>query len=444
MSSELPDEQVVERLHAIVHPATLAHMAATAPIDADLDFDMTNVEDIRDEKLLPALARLRERAPVYWSERNRCWQISGYEQVAAAFQDERFSNVRLSTFAFRSIPEAERERRIPNLQRYIKGWIVNVDGDTHRRLRSVATKALSKKFVDSLRPLFEQLSQELTEKAIRLRECDYATEIAYFLPATVILKLLGLPLEHLEKVREWNRAITRALAAVFAPADVLEAGDRAIAEMNAMLSVEIAKRRRRPQDDLLTQLTTLSDDVKGALSEEEVLGLCHILLTAGHETTVNSLVFGLIAWSKNPEQARRLLAGDVDPLTAMQELLRYINMSTTQPRVVAQDLELCGQRLRRGDVAFLWIASANSDPNFFPEPGRLDLSRENISGALTFGPGLHHCIGHYLARVELEVFFRTFLPRFERIEILDDRLALLPNLSFRGLSQLNVRLTPRS
>ncbi|MFO1426994.1 MAG: cytochrome P450 [Steroidobacteraceae bacterium] len=419
-------------------------MAATAPIDADLDFDMTNVEDIRDEKLLPALARLRERAPVHWSERNRCWQISGYEQVAAAFQDERFSNVRLSTFAFRSIPEVERERRIPNLQRYIKGWIVNVDGDTHRRLRSVATKALSKKFVDSLRPLFERLSQELTEKAIRLRECDYATEIAYFLPATVILKLLGLPLEHLEKVREWNRAITRALAAVFAPADVLEAGDRAIAEMNAMLSVEIAKRRRRPQDDLLTQLTTLSDDVKGALSEEEVLGLCHILLTAGHETTVNSLVFGLIAWSKNPEQARRLLAGDVDPLTAMQELLRYINMSTTQPRVVAQDLELCGQRLRRGDVAFLWIASANSDPNFFPEPGRLDLSRENISGALTFGPGLHHCIGHYLARVELEVFFRTFLPRFERIEILDDRLALLPNLSFRGLSQLNVRLTPRS
>jgi len=411
-------------------------------LEEDLEFDMTSVESLHDERLLPKLASLRDRDPVHWSKTNRCWQITTYEDVAAAFQDARFSNVRMSTYAFRSIPEPEHERRIPNLTRYIQGWIVNNDGDVHRRLRGVTTKALNKKFVDSLRPLFQSLSSELTEKAIELRECDFAAQIAYFLPATVILTLLGLPLSHLEKVREWNRAITRALAAVFAPAESLTAADQAIDEMNKMVLVEIAKRRDLPGDDLLTQLITLSDDATGTLTEDEVLGLCHILLTAGHETTVNSMVFGLNAWAKNPEQVRLFLSGKVDPLSAMQELSRHIGMSTVQPRVAAEDFEFRGKQIKKGDVVFLWILSANQDPKVFPAPERLDLTRPNIAAAMTFGPGLHHCVGHYLARVELEVFFRTFLPRFSKIEILDEPLAVLPNLAFRGLGHLNVRLVP--
>jgi cytochrome P450 len=419
-------------------------MLAEAASDGGLDFDMTSIDALRSENLDPVLARLREREPVYWSPANRCWQITRYDDVAAAFQDSRFSNVRMSSFAFRSIPEAEREERIPNLQRYIKDWIVNNDGETHRRLRSVATKALSKKFVDSLRPLFQRLSNELTEKAIRRRDCDFVAEIAYFLPATVILTLLGLPLDRLEKVREWNRAITQGLAAVFAAPGMLIEADRAIAEMNGMLSVEITKRRAQPAQDLLTQLITLCDDANNPLTEDEVLGLCHILLTAGHETTVNSLVFGLIAWSQQPDQVKILLEGQVDPLTAMQEMLRNIPMSTAQPRVAAQDFELHGKHIKKGDVVFLWIASANMDAHTFASPERIDLARPNIAASMTFGPGIHHCVGHYLARAELEVFFRTFLPRISRIEILDKPLALMPNLSFRGLRHLNVRFTPKS
>jgi pimeloyl-[acyl-carrier protein] synthase len=416
---------------------------SSAPVgENDVEFDMTSGESLHNERLLPNLARLRETDPVHWSELNRCWHITTYEDVAAAFQDTRFSNVRMSTYAFRSIPAAEHERVIPNLTRYIKGWIVNNDGEVHRRLRSVTTKALNKKFVDSLRPLFQSLSSELTRKAVSLRQCDFAAEIAYFLPATVILRLLGLPLQHLEKVREWNRAITRALSAVFASAESLIAADRAIEEMNNMVLAEIARRRALPGEDLLTQLITLSDDAAGTLTEDEVLGLCHILLTAGHETTVNSMVFGLNAWANNPEQVQLFLSGKVDPLAAMQEVSRHIGMSTAQPRVAAEDFEFGGKPMRKGDVVFLWILSANMDPKVFPAPERLDLTRPNIAAAMTFGPGLHHCVGHYLARVELEVFFRSFLPCFSKIEILDKPLAVLPNVAFRGLAHLNVRLTP--
>ncbi|GLR66553.1 cytochrome P450 [Acidocella aquatica] len=407
----------------------------------DMDFSMGDLESISDEKLLPALARLREHAPVYWSERNRCWQITKYDDIAAAFQDMRFSNVRLSFSALRSIPEPERAQRIPNLLRYIQGWIVNVDGDTHKRLRSVTTKALSKKFVDSLKPLIQSLSVELTEKAVKLHECDFARDIAYFLPATVILTLLGLPLEHLEKVREWNRAITAGLSAAFASAEALINADRAIAEMNSMLRVEIAKRLAAPQQDFLTQLVTLADDSNNVLSEDEVLGLCHIFLTAGHETTVNSLVMGLAALVKNPDQQKILLGGAVEPLGALQELLRYIGMSTVQPRVAATDFEFAGQQIKKGDVAFLWILSANNDPQRFPEPGKLDFTRGNVGDVVTFGPGLHHCVGHYLARIELDIFFRAFLPKFSKIEILEEKPVLSPTLTFRGFAHLNARFT---
>jgi cytochrome P450 len=407
----------------------------------DLDFSMVDLESISDKKLLSALALLRGNDPVYWSEANQCWQITKYDDVAAAFQDIRFSNVRMSSFAFRSIDESEREQKIPNLLRYVKGWIVNVDGDTHKRLRTVVSKALSKKYVDSLKPLIQSLSTELTEKAVRLHECDYARDIAYFLPATVILTLLGLPLEHLEKVREWNRAITTGLSAVFAAPETLIATDQAIAEMNSMLRVEIAKRLATPQDDFLTQLVTLSDDTSGALTVDEVLGLCHLLLTAGHETTVNSLVMGLAALVKNPDQQKLLLSGEVEPLQALQELLRYIGMSTVQPRVAGADFEFCGKRIKKGDIAFLWVLSANNDPEKFPEPGKLDFKRVNSGDVVTFGPGIHHCVGHYLARVELDIFFRTFLPKFSKIEILEDDPVLSPTLSFRGFAHLNARFT---
>src|SRR6266404_1194884 len=125
--------------------------------------------------------------------------------------------------------------------------------------------------------------------------------------------------------------------------------------MNKMVLAELAKRRDLPGDELLTQLITLSDDATGTLTEDEVLSLYHLLLTAAQETTVNSMVFVLNAWANNPEQVRLFLSGNVDPLSAMQELSRHIGMSTAQPRVAAEDFEFRGRRIRKGDVVFLWI-----------------------------------------------------------------------------------------
>ncbi len=410
-------------------------------VNTGIDFSMNDPGIVPSERLLPLLDALRQAAPVYWSKINQCWQITGYDAVSPAYNDARFSNNRQSSFAWRSIPPEQWEEKIPNLLRYTQSWIVNVDGPHHQRLRAVGTKALNRRFVDSLTPRIQEISTELTEKAIRLGTVDFYNDIAYYLPATVVLLLLGIPLEHLEKVREWSRAITSALVAPFSPPELLIACDKALGEINDLMRVEIAKRKEQPQNDLLTQLVHLADDSNKTLSEDEIFGLAHILLTAGHDTTVNTLTLGLDAFAKNPEQAKLFLEGAVDPLTAMQEVSRFTAMSTCQPRVVGEDFEFGGQPLKKGDVAFLWIASGNHDPAKFPNPGAFDITRPNLGDVLTFGPGLHHCLGHYIARVELAVFFKIFLARVTKIEILDEPLDWAHMLIFRTVRHLNVRLT---
>lgn len=408
----------------------------------DVDFSMDANGDISDDVLIPKLARVREQGAIFRSELNQSWWITGRDEIIEAFRDPRLSASRISGASFGSIPEEDWSKRIPVLSESIHDWIVNVDGEKHRRLRLVAAKALNKKFVDSLIPLFQSLSDDLTEKAADLREFDFVKEIAYYLPATVILELLGLSHDHLEKVREWNRAVVNALVAMFAEPHLLEAADRAIAEMYDFLRIEIADRRKNPRNDLLTRLVTMTDDEDQLLSEEEVLGIGHILLTAGHETTVNSLSLGLVALVNNPDQAKIFLNGEVAPLLAMQELSRFIGVSTLQSRLVAEDFELGGERLRKNDMVFLWTLAGNNQPDIFPEPRKLDFTRENLSEVVTFGPGFHHCIGHYIARVEMMTFYKTFLPKFSKIEILDDELKYSPTLAFRGLAELNVRVTP--
>jgi cytochrome P450 len=217
--------------------------------------------------------------------------------------------------------------------------------------------------------------------------------------------------------------------------------EQAISDMNEMVRAEIARRRRQPQDDFLTALMNASEE-EDRLSENEVLGICHVLLTAGHETTVNSMVLGLLAWIRNPDQLQLFLGGGVDAMSAVNEMMRYSGMSMLQRKIALEDFAWHGQPVKAGEVLFLFVGAANRDPRVFTDPDEMDITRTNLEQVMTFGPGIHHCIGHYLARVELAVFFETFLQRFARIELLDPELAQSPAVTFRGRQHLNVRFRP--
>jgi cytochrome P450 len=178
------------------------------------------------------------------------------------------------------------------------------------------------------------------------------------------------------------------------------------------------------------------------LSEDELVGILHLTLLAGHDTTTNTISLGVAALSKDFE-AREYMRNNPDRLAdSLMELMRHIAMSTSMSRIVTQDFVWRGHQLKAGQVVHLMIAGANRDPRVFPDPEVLDFSRPQDMN-MTFGPGLHHCIGHFLAKMELGEFFPEFLKRFEPFEVLDKEILFGGGMSFRGPQELHVRLHPR-
>lgn len=409
-------------------------------VDGQLDFAFADPANLHDRVFLPGLARIREQESVFFSAQQGGWLLTRHADVTAAFSDQRLSARRLHVAQFHAIPEAQRPQEIPSLIRYIPNWIINIDDEQHQRIRKLVIKAFSRKVVESMRPNVDRACDQLIASALAKGECDFIEEIAFPLPASVICNLLGVPERHMEPLRGWARDMTTALASAHPSREMLLAAERTMREMNEIFAVEFDKRRKHPGSDLLSALVHAQDEGQ-SLSDEELLGLCHVLIIAGHDTTANSLGLGLVALLRNPEQRQRYLAGEFDSLAAMSELLRYVAMASTQIRITRAPVEYGGKTIPPGQVVFLMIAAANRDSSVFQNPDELRFGRSNIEASCTFAPGLHHCLGHLLARMELDVLYRKLFAR-ARVELLSEDLHFTPNYAFRGLESIPVRLSP--
>ena len=203
----------------------------------------------------------------------------------------------------------------------------------------------------------------------------------------------------------------------------------------------LARRREKPSEDFLSQMV-LAREGSDKLSDEEIIGVCIVVLIAGHDTTMNSMGLATVALARHPQARQYMLEQPEAIANSVMEVARYIAMSTMQPRVVSADFEWHGQQLRKGDYVLLMIAGANRDPRAFPDPEVLDMTR-STEHALVFGSGLHHCIGHLLAKMQLGELLPELFGRFD-VEILDRKPEFGNLLSQRGLVRLNVRLLPRA
>ncbi|MGQ0696632.1 MAG: cytochrome P450 [Panacagrimonas sp.] len=404
-----------------------------------LDFAFANPANLHDRVFLPGLARIRETEPVMFSAQQGGWLFTRHADVTAGFSDQRLSARRLHVAQFHAIPEAERPQVIPNLLQYIPNWIINIDDDQHLRVRKLVVKAFSRKVIEAMRPSVDRACDELIAAALKKGECDFIEEIAFPLPASVICNLLGVPEEYMDPLRGWARDMTTALASAHPTRELLLNAERTVGDMNTLFLGEFEKRRRNPGADLLTALVQASEDGQ-SLSDEELLGLCHVLIVAGHDTTANSLGLGLVALVQNPEQRQRYLSGEVDGMQSMSELLRFVAMSATQIRITRAPVEYGGKSIPPGQVIFLMMAAANRDSSVFEQPNELLFGRPNIDVSCTFAPGIHHCVGHHLARMELDMLYRKLFAA-AKVELLSDDLQFTPNYAFRGVEKIPVRLT---
>lgn len=305
-----------------------------------------------------------------------------------------------------------------------------LDPPDHTRLRRLVSRAFTARFVERLRPRVTALVDGLLSG---LRgETDLVSGFAYPLPVAVISEMLGVPAEDHERFKGWSAALARGLDPEFLiPPAERGRREEARAEFAAYFRELAARRRAEPRDDLLSALAGIEE-----LSEDELIATCILLLVAGHETTVNLIANGTLALLRHPGQLARFRADLAQAPAVVEELLRYDPPVQLSGRVALEDAEVAGQHVRAGEAVLLLLGAANRDPDVFPDPDRLDVTRAP-ERHLAFGLGIHFCLGAPLARLEGQIALAALARR-------DLALAGDPsykdNLILRGMSELPVRL----
>jgi pimeloyl-[acyl-carrier protein] synthase len=351
------------------------------------------------------------------------------------------SSTHIPKSLYRSMPPGELNARLPTAMRYMPRIVTNLDGAEHAHLRKLLVKAFNRKLVEGLRPYVRERAAMLLQTAAARREMEFNEGIARMLPGAVILRLLGMSPEYLARLKGWADGVTIALTSFNPKPEWLDGLEVVVRDMIQVFTAEIEQRRTAPQPDFITQLlNTVEDDAR--LTMDEMLATLILIIIAGHDTTSNSLTLGIRAMSRNPAAWQYWREHPEKGVDCAIELMRYIAMSTTLPRIAAADFDWRGRPIKQGDLVMLMVAGGNRDPRVYAEPENLDFTRRNDT-ALTFGPGLHHCIGHLLAKLQLSEFFQELVQRFDSVEIIEEP-QFTQALVFRSVTALKLRFHPRA
>lgn len=382
----------------------------------------------------PLLASLRESEPVFRTHlpdktKTPVWLLTRYEDVFALLKDERFVKNRRSALT----PEQARKLPwVPPMFRPLERNMLDLDQPDHTRLRALVHKAFTPRLVEQMRERVQALADELLDRVARRHEMDLINDYALPLPMTVITEILGVPTSDRHKFHKWSKAVV-SLSSPNATVRVIPSVWMFIRYLRRFFKV----RRRDLQDDLASALIQ-AEEAGDKLSEDELLAMVFLLLIAGHETTVNLIGSGVLALLEHPDQMERLRQEPVLIKPAIEELLRYtapVFMSTE--RYAREDVTLHGVTIPRGDMTLGVIGSANRDEKFFQNPDQLDVTREP-NKHLSFGQGIHFCLGAPLARMEAQIAVYTLLQRMPdlRLKVSPDSLRWRPSMILRGLDAL--------
>jgi cytochrome P450 len=401
--------------------------------------DFSQVEKIGN-RIIGQLNAMREISPITWVESEQSWVITGHAEVIEAFSGTLpLSAARFKLLNFILPDEVERNRLIPNIMKYFPHFLINLDPPQHTGVRRLLMKPFSKKMAEAYRPLARQVICDVLDSIKGRETVEFVEEVGRPITARNIMRVTGFEDEefYLPKLKEWAY-LANAAGSGRPNKEILMRADSAFAEMAAAFLPEIARRREHPQDDFVTSLVTAGQGDE-AFTDDELVGELILILLAGHDTTLNTMALSINALSKDRAAREYLVAHPDGILNSVMELMRYIAMSTSQGRIVADDFTWKGHEFKQGQIVTILQGAANRDPRVFSEPERLDLARKQDNN-VTFGPGTHHCIGHLFAKMQLTEFFPEFLRRYRSFDVLDEEIRFGGGLTFRGPQALHVRL----
>lgn len=411
-----------------------ANTTEIVPPDMDLTVPRANTDP------WPQLKAVQDADPVFWSDHQKAWFVSHHADVKAGMMDRRLSADRV-TFLFGALP-AELKKKYEPILFYFPQWVVLMDAPRHTRVRKLLLQGFTKSIIDQLADFTQGIVDELLDEMEAKGTVEYVTEFAFKLPAFVIMQMLGVPRSMFDEFKVWSLEFARLIGAPEPSLELMDNALNALNDMNTAFRKLIAERRANPQDDMLSALVHATDE-DDKLSEDELLASCQVLMLAGHETTINMLGNGLLELIQNREQWEQLRDHPEIAPAAIEELLRYNNVVGSLLREAREDFEWHGKQIKKGDVVYLMNYAANRDPRVYDDPDTLDFDREN-KFPLSFGPGIHFCLGNQLARMELEKSFTAIVNRFDKVEILDDELDWNSSIVLRGMNSLNLKFHPRT
>jgi cytochrome P450 len=384
----------------------------------------------------PQLKLLRDHDPVHWSPPLKSWVLTRYDHVRTALAADEMSPNRLTPF-YESLPEATRSI-LAEAMRYLNLWIVFRDPPEHTRLRRLVNTAFLPGTINGFRPVIERITGDLLVGLGSGGSIDLVERFTMQLPARVIMGMLGVPQDRLHDIKHWSDEIMAFLFSAREIPDKYERARHGAHEMSTLFRGLIAERRQTPGDDLLSLLIA-ARDTGDALSEDELVATSMLLLFAGHETTTNLLSNATLMLLRDPAARERFVAEPDLAGSAIEEFLRFDGPSNSMSRVVRVEHEVGGKVLRKGDRVFAMINAANRDERQFPDPDIIDIARLP-NRHLTFGQGIHFCLGAQLARLEARIALPQLFARFPDLTAGDAPPEWHDSLIARGMKSLPVRL----
>ena len=383
----------------------------------------------------PFLKSLRASRPVYRTalpDRTTVWLVTRYEDVMALLRDERFSKNRRRAM---TPQQAQKLSWTPPTFRPLERNMLDLDPPDHTRLRSLVHKAFTPHLVEKMRTRVQTLADELLEAVGPRGEMDLIKDYALPLPMTIITEILGVPTRDRDAFHKWSNAVV-SLTSPKPSLRVIPGVWRFIRYLRRFFKM----RRLNPGDDLTTALIK-AEEAGDTLSEDELLAMVFLLLIAGHETTVNLIGNGTLALLQNPDQMERLRGEPSLIKSAVEELLRFTSpVLMTTERYALHDVIMHDVTIPRGEMILGVIGSANRDETVFDKPDELNLAREP-NKHLSFGQGIHFCLGAPLARMESQIALNTLLARKSQLQLRvePESLRWRPSIMLRGLQALPVK-----
>jgi cytochrome P450 len=384
----------------------------------------------------PTYEAVRERGRVVRQRSLQAWIVTSFEDCEAVLRSPAASVDRtepLNTFEpYISLDD--------ELRTTLSKTLLMTDPPAHTRLRRLVNRAFTPNAVSRMRPKVEALCEEMLDRVSHKAgpdgRIDFVEDLAAPFPIYVITEMLGLPAEDRAFVKTTSDEIVRVLDGVvgFDP----EVMTRSVRMFWEYLDDIIEQRRRSPTDDLISALVSVEED-GDYLSLLELRGLVMLLMAAGHETTTGLLSNSLTALSRFPDQRERL-GSDPDIVeSAIEELVRFDSPVQSTDRFLRQDLDIAGTVMPSGDLVIVLLAAANRDPERFDSPNELILDRPDIR-SLSFGNGVHHCLGAALARMEAATLLPRFIRRFPAYTVQTDEIEYKRSWTLRGARELTVKL----